>query len=361
MPRQDFGLLDGRTVEDIALENAGGASARILTYGASLRDLVVPLEGGGTQRVVLGFGDFESYLEHPRHFGAVAGRYANRIAGGRFVLDGKAHQLPLNLNDRHTLHGGPAGLGRVNWTVLDHDPASVTLGHVSPDGEQGFPGTLTLTCRYRLLDPAVLRVELAAFTDQATVVNLAHHAYFNLDGSDDILDHELMMRAHVMTPVDAEGIPDGSMQPVSGTPYDFRRPRPVRMADAEGRRIAYDNNFMLRRERREPGGAGVELAHAATLASAKNRLSMEVWTTEPCLQFYDGGKLAIRAPVGHDGRACGPAAGLCLEAQHAPDSPNNPHFPTTVLRPGELYRQVTEYRFGAMGETSPRDTGFGGR
>lgn len=360
MPREIFGMLDGETVETIALENVGGASARILTYGATLADLVVPLEDGTTQRVVLGFPDFEDYLAHPRHFGAIAGRYANRIANGRFVLDGKAHQLPLNQNDRHTLHGGPGGFGRVNWTVIAHDAASVTLGHVSPDGDQGFPGTMTVTCRYRLLDPAVLRIELAAFTDQASVINLAHHAYFNLDGSDDILDHELMMRAHVITPVDAENIPDGSMQPVAGTPYDFRRPRPVRMADSAGSRIAYDNNFMLRRERREPGGAGVELAHAATLASLKNRLAMEVWTTEPCLQFYDGGKLAVPA-VGHEGARYGAAAGLCLEAQHAPDSPNNPHFPSTVLRPGEIYRQVTEYRFGAMGETSPRDTGFGGR
>ena len=347
MTTRIFGEASGRTIEEITLRNAAGAEAKIITWGAVLRDLVIPLADGAMQRVVLGLESLEDYLNHSPHFGAIAGRYANRIGGGRFMLDGKAYQLPLNQENRHSIHGGGQGFGKKPWTLLHHDAASVTLGLVSPDGEAGYPGTLQVTCRYALTDANALRIELAAFTDAPTILNLAHHSYFNLDGAPDILDHELMVRANVMTPVDADMIPDGSMMPVSGTPFDFRRPRAIRLVGEDGARFWYDHNFVLRRERREPGAGGTELAHAATLGSAASCLQMEVWTTEPCLQVYDGFKLNL--PVsGLDGAHYGANAGIALEPQHAPDSPNLPHIPSTVLRPGELYRQVTEYRFGNL-------------
>jgi aldose 1-epimerase len=228
--------------------------------------------------------------------------------------------------------------------LLHADASSCTLGLVSPDGDAHYPGTLNVTCRYTLTEASALRVELSAFTDKPTILNLCHHSYFNLDGGADILDHTLAVRANVMTPVDADLIPDGSLAPVSGTPFDFRKPRPIRLTGPDGQRFWYDHNFVLRRERRENDVSGLEIAHAATLASTKSGLAMEVWTSEPCLQVYDGFKVNTPVP-GLEGKAYGANAGICLEPQHAPDSPNLPHLPSTVLRPGELYRQVTEYRF----------------
>ena len=316
----------------------------MIGWGAVLRDLVVPKPGGGEQRVVLGLETLEDYRAHSPHFGAIAGRFANRIRDGRFALDGERYQLPLNQDGRHSLHGGGNGFGKRPWALLAHDAASVTLGLVSPDGDHGYPGALSVTCRYTLTSDNAFRVELAAFSDRATILNLCHHSYFNLDGSPDILDHDLTVRANVMTPVDSDLIPDGSLAPVSGTPFDFRTPRPIRFANPDGSRHWYDHNFVLRRERREGDSSGLELAHAATLASRRSGLTMEVWTSEPCLQVYDGFKVNLAVP-GLDGARYGASAGICLEPQHAPDSPNLPHLPSTVLRPGELYRQVTEYRF----------------
>ena len=341
-----FGTLaDGTPIREVTLRSAAGAEMKVMEWGAVVRDLVVP-GPAGPQRVVLGFADLDSYLKHSPHFGAIAGRFANRIGGGRFVLDGKVIQLPLNQDGRHSLHGGGNGFGKRPWTILGHDAASVTLGLVSPDGDHGYPGALTVTCRYTLAEPATLRVELSATTDAPTIVNLAQHSYFNLDGTADILDHELEVRANLITPVDGDLIPDGSLAYVTGTPFDFRRSRPIRLTNADGTRHWYDHNFMLRRDRCEASAAGgPEIAHAATLRSAKSGLGMEVWTSEPALQVYDGFK--TNTPVaGLDGKLYGPSAGLCLEAQHVPDSPNLPHFPTTVLRPGSVNRQVTEYRFG---------------
>lgn len=342
-----FGEAHGRAVQQITLRNGAGAEAKILSWGAVVRDLLVP-HAGSRQRVVLGLNTLEEYIAHSPHFGAIAGRYANRIARGQFTLDGTPYQLPLNQEGKHSLHGGGQGFGKQPWTLLHADGASCTLGLVSPDGEAGYPGTLHVTCRYALTEGNALRVELSAFTDKPTILNLCHHSYFNLDGGPDILDHSLAVRANVMTPVDADLIPDGSLAPVSGTPFDFRKPRPIRMAGPDGARFWYDHNFVLRRERRARDASGLEIAHAATLASSKSGLAMEVWTSEPCLQVYDGFK--VNAPVaGLDGARYGASAGICLEPQHAPDSPNLPHLPGTVLRPGELYRQVTEYRFGGGG------------
>lgn len=346
MTLSTFGHLpDGRPVREITLRNAAGASAVIMEWGATLRDMLVQ-HGGKPQRVVVNLTSLDDVLRHSRHFGATAGRYANRIAHGRFVLDGTAHQLPLNQAGRHSLHGGGEGFGKRPWTLLHHDGASATLGLFSPDSDHGYPGAVSVTCRYTLAEPTTLRCEFTATTDAATVINLCHHSYFNLDGSPDILDHELEVRANLITPCDADLIPDGTVASVAGTPFDFRKSRPIRHMNADGTRFWYDQNYILRRERREPSVMpGLELAHAATLRSARNGLAMQVWTTEPAAQVYDGENCAV--PVnGLDGKPIGRAAGICIEPQHVPDSPNLPHFPTTVLRPGEVYRQVTEYRFG---------------
>jgi aldose 1-epimerase len=340
-----FGTLDGRDIREVTLSTAD-AEAKIIEYGAVVRDLEVRKADGTLQRVVLGLNSVEDYVQHAPHFGAIAGRYANRIRGGRFTLDGETHQLLLNQDGRHHLHGGgPKGFGKQPWTLVHHDVASATLVHISPDGTNGYPGTAHVTCRYTLAGKT-LRIELWATTDKATPVNLCHHSYFNLDGSTDTLDHTLMLRANVMTPVDVDLIPDGSLAPVSGTPFDFRVARPVRLKGKDGERVWYDHNFVLRRDRTEPSvAAGLDVAHAATFASPRSGLKLDVWTTEPALQVYDGFKLALPVP-GLDGIRYGANAGLCLEPQHMPDSPNLPHFPSTILRPGDLYRQVTEYRFG---------------
>jgi len=341
-----FGHLpDGTPVREVTLRSVAGATATIMEWGAVVRDMTVPVKGK-PQRVVLGFAALDDYLKHSPHFGAIAGRFANRIEGGRFVLDGKAHQLKLNQAGKHSLHGGGGGFGKRPWTILHHDAASVTLALVSPDGDHGYPGALTVTCRYTLAEPATLRTELTATTDAATIVNLCQHSYFNLDGSPDVLAHELEVRANLITPVDEDLIPSGEVASVAGTPFDFRKSRPLRHDNADGSRHWYDHNFILRRDRREPSVmAGLEVALAATLRSPLNGLSMQVWTSEPALQVYDGFKTQTPVP-GLGGSSYGSSSGLCLEPQHVPDSPNLPHFPTTVLRPGEVYRQVTEYRFG---------------
>jgi aldose 1-epimerase len=217
---------------------------------------------------------------------------------------------------------------------------------VWPGGEAGYPGTLSTTCIYRLVGTA-LRIELSATTDRATPINLCHHTYWNLDGSETILDHRLEVAADFYMPVDEDSIPSGEIVTVAGTPFDFRNARPVYLDDAAGGgRFRYDHNYVLRRDRQEPSGfEHLPLAHAATFASPKNGLTMQVWTTEPGVQVYDGFKHDLSVK-GHDGVAYKPNSGLCLEPQHFPDSPNNPHFPDTTLRPGRVYRQVTEYRFG---------------
>jgi aldose 1-epimerase len=343
MAVRGFGRHDGREVVEVTIRSGAGAEARIISYGAVVRDLVVSV-GDGRQRVVNGLSSIENYVAYSPHFGAIAGRYANRIAGGRFTIGGEVYQLPLNQDDRHSLHGGGHGLGRQVWQLGAHGDDFVTLTHVWPDGQAGYPGTLVTACSYRLLG-RTLRVELSATADKPTPVNLCQHSYFNLDGSETILDHALEVAAEYYTPTDADQIPTGEIRHVTDTPYDFRSPRPVRReAPGEGL-FRYDVNFVLRRDRLEPSGLDYRpLAYAARFASRKNGLSLEVWTTEPGIQIYDGYKTDV--PVaGHDGTIYRANSGLCLEAQHFPDSPNRPHFPDTILRPGNAYRQVTEYRF----------------
>jgi len=342
-----FGQLDGRDIREVVLRSRDGAmEAAIVEIGAALRDLHVRRPDGAMQRVVLGLNSATEYRDHSPHMGAIAGRFGNRIARGRFVLDGVAYQLPLNENGRTALHGGGVtGFGKSGWTILHCQAEAVTLAHHSPAGHNGYPGAMTVTCRYTLAPPATLRIELSATTDAATVINLCHHSYFNLDGSADVLDHQLMVRANLFAPVDADGIPNGTFAPVAGTHLDFRTGRVLGQTDPGAARIPIDNTLILRRDTIDPASKpGLPLAHAATLSSVQSGLSMSCWTTEPALQVYDGHKVNV-AVSGLDGACYGACAGIALEPQHVPDSPNLPHFPSTVLRPGELYRQVTEYRF----------------
>ncbi|MDN2566771.1 galactose mutarotase [Aquibium sp. A9E412] len=312
----------------------GGLRAAVLTWGAVVQDLRL---AGHDAPLVLGFETFEAYPAHSPYFGAIAGRFANRIAGGRFTLDGERHQADTNFLGRHLLHGGARGIGKRVWRVDESGADFVRLTLTDPAGAMGFPGTLTVACTYRLKQPATLAVELAATSDAPTLCNLAHHSYFNLDdgGAGSILDHRLTLDAAAYLPVDEEMIPTGRVEPVDGGDFDFRLARPIRSADGPQR--AYDHNFCLAAARRP-------LARAAWAQGALSGLEMEVWTTEPGVQFYAGHKL--QPPVaGLGGRRYGAHAGFCLEPQVWPDAPNRPYFPSARLDPGETYRQHTEYRF----------------
>jgi aldose 1-epimerase len=335
-----FGHADGRDVHEVTIRSAGGLEAKVITWGAVIRDLVVPAPGG-PQRAVLGYETLEHYVEHSPYFGAVVGRHANRIADARFTLDGETVRLAAN-EGPHQLHGGPKGFGQRVWTLLHHDERSAVLGLVSEDGDMGYPGRLVATCYYAALEPATLRIVLEATSDRLTPVNLTTHSYLNLDGGPDICAHHLLIEADHLTATDAALIPTGAITPVAGTVFDFRTLRPVGAPGLLQCRERYDHNFVLR----AGGGA---LARAATLSSLKSRLALDLWTTEPGLQFY-GGHL-IDSPVpGLGGARYRIHGGLCLEPQRFPDGPNHAHFPSPWLRPGELSRQSSELRFRGLDE-----------
>lgn len=335
MQVRSFGEVDGVAVQEIALRNAAGATASVVTWGAVLRDLVVP-GPTGPQRVVLGLNTLEDYRAHSPYFGATPGRFANRIAGGRFTLDGRTHTLPANERAGNTLHGGPRGFGVMPWRLDRVDAASVTLVLDSPDGDEGFPGAVRATCTYTLAEPGTLTVELGATTDAPTVLNLSHHSYFNLDGGPDVLDHEVQLNCPFMTPTDASLIPTGEIRSVAGTPFDFTAMRPIRNEADQN----YDMNFVVGPQPDPATG----LAHAATVRSPKNGMTLELHTDQPGVQFYDAAKLHLQVP-GLDGVPYGSHGGFALECQSFPDAPHRRHFPSAVLRPGQVYRQRTEYRF----------------
>jgi aldose 1-epimerase len=333
MSVHSFGTYKGAPVFEVAIASKAGASAKILTWGAALRDLVVPFGEG--QRVTLGLNTIDDYAAHSPSFGAVPGRYANRIANGRFTLDGQVYQLERKPGEKHTLHGGPDGFGRRVWKLGAIEASSVALEYDSADGEAGFPGALRATCVYRLLEPATLRVELSATCDKPTIVNLTHHAYFNLDGSSDVRDHELSLLSDFYTPSNGDLIPTGEIRSVAGTPFDFRQARPIRNPSGQ----TYDINFVAARILDATG-----LAPIARLRSPLNGLTMELHSSEPGVQLYDAAKLACPVP-GLDGARYGAHAGMCLEPQRFPDSPNHRHFSPSRLAPGETYRHVSEFRF----------------
>lgn len=331
-----FGDCDGVPVLQVPLESDAGAQAHILTWGAVIRDLVVPHHGLG-QRVVLGLNRLEDYRNHSGHMGAVAGRFANRIAHASFTLDGVNYKLPRNLNNRHSLHGGVAGFGVRPWRLSKHDKSSVTLTLHSPDGDGGYPGALDVTCTYRLTGAATLRVEFEAHCDAPSILNLAQHSYFNLDGSADARGHEVLIPSKFRTPTDAEGIPTGEIRDVTATAWDFSRFTPIKARDT-----LYDSNYFVTAPLAQDGG----MAHAASLRSPLNGLSMEVHTSAPCVQFYDAANLACPGQ-GLEGAPYQRHAGICFEPQGVPDAPNQRQFPSAVLRPGETYRQISEFRFGS--------------
>lgn len=333
-----FGSVGREEIQEIVLEGPDGVRMHVLTWGAVIRDLIVPTRQK-SQHVVLGLNSIEDYQAHSPYFGAVVGRYANRIAQAQFTLDEVTYKLDAN-EGRNQLHGGSRGFGTRLWTVIDLHPSSVTLALVSEDGDMGYPGRLVATCTYSLQAPATVRIALEAICDRETPVNLTTHSYFNLDGSPDICSHHLMIAADYITPTLPNLIPTGEIKSVTGVPYDFRHPRPIGAAQLLKERIPYDINYVLH----ERSG---ELRHAATLQSLSNNLAMELWTTEPGVQFYDGHMLDVPVP-GLGGIHYGPHAGLCLEPQRFPDGPNNAHFPACILSPGLVSRQISELRFASF-------------
>ena len=343
-------LADGSAANLYVLKNAGGMTVRVSDYGCTIVSLTAPDRQGKHADVVLGFDHLDDYVKHSPYFGCVVGRYGNRIAAGRFKLDGVEHRLATNNEPGGIachLHGGLRGFNKVVWDsegFVRGGEVGVRFRHVSPDGDEGFPGRLDMTVTYRLTDANALRIDYEATTDKPTPVNLTHHSYFNLAGHEagPILDHELTIAADAITPVDRGLIPTGALLPVRGTPFDFTKPTPIGKrvgADHEQIRfgLGYDHNFVLRRW-------DGKLRPAATVYEPRSGRVMEVLTTEPGLQFYCGNFLDGKA-VGKGGHAYQKRTGFCLEAQHFPDSPNQPQFPSCILRPGEVYRQTTVYRF----------------
>ncbi|MGA0565301.1 aldose epimerase family protein [Ancylobacter sp. VNQ12] len=332
------GEADGSPIHEITLTGPDGSSARVLSWGATLRDLLVPGPDGAPVRVVLGYDNFEPYLTNPSYLGATCGRVANRIRAGRFRLDGRDYDVGRNEDGITHLHGGARGFSHRPWDIVAADATAVTLTRQSPDGEEGYPGTLDVRCTYRLSAPATITVEMTATTDAPTAVNLAHHSYFTLDPEGSVRDLEVEIAAHRYTPVGGELVPTGQVSPVAGTPFDFVRPR--RLADQA---TLYDVNFVL------DGTPHAPPRIAARARSPRTGMSLTVFTTEPGLQLYDGQYLQ---PTEHGlgGQRHGPHAGICFEAQNFPDAVNHTAFPSPWLRPGRTYRQVTRYHF-ATGET----------
>lgn len=343
--RADFGKTgDGTVVRIYTLTNRDGLKARIATYGGRLVSLRAPDRTGAMDDVVLGFDALDGYLANPSpFFGALVGRYANRIGGARFTLNGVEYKLENN-DGENTLHGGSHGFDKAVWTARELADGGLELMHISKDGDEGFPGSLTAVVRYHLADSNELRIEYRATTDRATVVNLTNHAYFNLKGSGDVLEHRLMLNADRFTPVDAGLIPTGELRPVAGTPFDFRKPMAIGAHindDDEQLKLAkgYDHNFVL-------NGSGMRLA--ARVEDPSTGRVLEVLTDQPGVQFYSGNFLDGTIH-GRNGVVYGHRSGFCLETQHFPDSPNRPDFPGTVLNPGGEFRSTTIYRFTVAG------------
>lgn len=332
---EEFGVTQaGEPVRRFTIRG-GGLSANIIGFGAIIQDLRL---AGHDAPLVLGFDTLEAYERDKAYFGALVGRYANRIRDGRFSLAGARHQTDRNFLGKHMLHGGGKGYFGRPWMVSLHGRDFVTLTLHDPAGTMGFPGALDVTCTYRLKIPGTLSIELTATCDEPTVCNLTQHSYFNLDdgGAGAILDHRLMLPAGAYLPVDAELIPTGVVQPVDETAFDFRQARPIRTEPGEAQ-VDYDENFCLTPERGP-------LKQAAWLQGTNSGVEMELWTTEPGVQLYVGQHVAPASP-GLGGLKYGKYAGLCLEPQIWPDAPNRPYFPQATLMPGGTYHHVSEYRF----------------
>ena len=338
--KKAYGKMPDGTAVDVYIVKDGDVEAHIITYGATVVSLTTPDRNHKAGDIVLGFDSLDGYLSKgDPYFGAIVGRYANRIAGAKFALDGKTFNVPQN-DGPNSLHGGTKGFDKVVWegkALAD----GVEFQYVSKDGDQGYPGTLTAIVRYTLKNN-VLHIDYTATTDKDTVVNLTNHSYFNLSGAADILSHELKLNASRYTPVDATLIPTGELAKVDGTPFDFRKSTAVgARINAKDEQITrgkgYDHNWVL--------DSSGKLAEAAEVYDPASGRVLQVWTDQPGIQFYSGNFLDGAAKG--KGKVYGHRSGFCLETQHFPDSPNHPKFPTTELKPGQKYHTVTEFRFSA--------------
>jgi aldose 1-epimerase len=344
--KESFGTApDGQAVDLFTLRNRHGMEAKIMTYGGIVTALNVPDRNGNFGDVVLGYDHLGGYLKSSPYFGALIGRYGNRIAKGKFTLDGVTYTLPIN-NGPNTLHGGLKGFDKVVWAakpLITADGPALQLTYLSKDGEQGFPGDLSVTATYTVTEDDALRVDFKATTDKDTVCNLTHHSYFNLAGHGNVLGHIVYINADQFTPADSGLIPTGELRPVAGTPFDFRQPTAIGArinSDDEQIKFAkgYDDNWVL--NKKSPG----ELSLAARVTEPTTGRVLEVWTTQPGMQFYTGNFL--------DGTITGKGGwtyqfrdAFCMEPQHFPDSPNHPNFPSTGLKPGQTYRNTILYKF----------------
>jgi len=339
-----FGTMpDGTAVGLYTLTNAGGLVCKVINYGAAITELDVPDRTGRLGDVVLGFDNLPQYINDSPCFGAVVGRVANRIAKGRFAVDGKAYALAIN-DPPNTLHGGLRGFDKVVWNAEaaeSPDGPSVVFHHVSPDGDEGFPGALSVRMTYTLTNGNELRIDYEATTDKATPVNLTNHSYFNLACTGDVLGHVLRLKARKYTPTDAGLIPTGEIADVAGGPLDFTKPKPIGrdLKKIPGGLRGYDHNFVI-------DGGGHELVLAARVYEPVTGRAMEVSTDQPGVQLYTSNSFDGTL-VGKRGAAYPLHAAFCLETQHYADSVNEPGFPTTLLRPGETFRSTTIYRFSA--------------
>lgn len=343
--KEIFGVTpEGQEVTLYTLKNNKGMIVKIIDYGGIVTELWVPDKNGVAEDVVLGFDNLKDYLSDHPYFGCIVGRYANRIAAGKFKIDGNEYTLAQNNGPNH-LHGGIKGFDKVVWKSerrVGSDSVALYLHYESKDGEEGYPGKLDVDVVYALNNENELRIYYEAVTNKPTIVNLTHHSYFNFSGAGegDILNHELMINADRYTVVDENLIPTGELRSVAGTPMDFRSPCPI------GERISmvpggYDHNYVLNREEKS-------LSLAAKVTDPLSGRVMEVWTTEPGIQLYTGNFLD-GSLKGKKGIAYKKHYGFCLETQHFPDSPNQPSFPSVILRPGEKYNHITIYKFSVKG------------
>ncbi len=348
MHRAPFGVTpDGTPVELFTLTNAQGTQLSAMSYGGIIVSLRVRDRTGNLGDIVLGFDSLAGYLKHSAYFGAIVGRYGNRISKGRFTLDGKTYRLAINDGPNH-LHGGVKGFDKVVWQAepfTNDRGRGLALSHTSPDGDEGYPGTLRAQVQYLLTDGDELVVDFEATSDAPTPINLTQHSYFNLACRRDVLGHELMIAADWFTPVDSTLIPTGGIAPVAGTPLDFRTPTAIgaRINDLD-RQLeyagGYDHNFVLRSGTPGP-------VHVARVVEPTTGRTLDVSTTEPGLQFFSGNSLDGTI-TGKGGQGYRHRSGFCLETQHYPDSPNQPGFPSTILRPGYQYRSRTVFAFGIV-------------
>jgi aldose 1-epimerase len=346
MTKQEYGTVDGVPVQLFTLKNAAGMELSVTNYGGIITNLNVPDANGKFDDVVLGFDNLDGYLGSHPYFGAIVGRYANRIAKARFTLNGKEYVLAVN-NGENALHGGLKGFDKKVWQaeeVTTSNGPGLRLTYVSPDGEEGYPGNLTVTVTYSLTNRNEVQIDYRATTDADTVLNLTNHTYFNLKGAGrgTILDHEVLIDADRFTPVDSGLIPTGEFRSVEGTPFDFRTSTPIgERIDADDEQIklggGYDHNFLI-------NGSTNELRLAARVKEPTTGRVMEVLTDQPGMQFYTGNFLD-GSIVGKQGIAYGKRFGFCMETQHYPDSPNKPVFPTAVLKAGDTFTSTTVFRF----------------